>query len=324
MKTKKNVTLKISLIVLAVLAAVAGVLFFMKSRVQPPRKIELVNQYDNNLQQLIAQLSSVEEAQLEQEYQLLRERIQLMKEEEMITADDYSNRWMEFLNQYVPRFSAWCENRFLKHVWPKEDLQFMRDRIAELQPDNLIINDDNQQKINVVKSVLSDYDKVWKLRDVRITCCDDSRKNLDEAKQYKQHRYLSYCDTVMDFLNQLPDIYKAKHHTHINTLLISLNFSSYSVDKIQKWGGYYQNAYVAVRDYIGNSSAIYTGPYQSDSFSRVLEIRKNNAMSKFCCSIENLGWPEYDDDQIEEYKNQYRAIFGSYSRYNCERSNNAW
>ena len=49
-KAKKNL-LKSGLIALAVLLAVSAVLVFLKTRVQPPRRINYINQYVENIHQ---------------------------------------------------------------------------------------------------------------------------------------------------------------------------------------------------------------------------------------------------------------------------------
>ena len=82
-KANKNL-LKVTLIVLAVLAAVTAVLVFLKSRMEPPQRLTYTNQYTEDIRNEAEQIANADEQALEQSFKLVINRIELMKKENLI------------------------------------------------------------------------------------------------------------------------------------------------------------------------------------------------------------------------------------------------
>jgi len=299
MKTKSNYILKVALIVLFAALAVGGVLFFMKSRVQPPKSLEYVNQYTENIEQETNHIAHANEQSLEQDFQRVINRIDLLRSENLINNDEYKTSLSDFINGYVPSFRDWCEQQFNNNVWPKNTLAFMQKRLNEMRRHRSILTEDNKTKLNEVEKVLNDYDKAWKLKKIAITSSAESRTHLHEANQFKQDPHLKNCTELMDMLNRLPETYKNSHYRHVNSLVQKLNIDNYSKYDVNLWGTRYNEAKSARRDYNNAAPSLYgveTSDFNLDEYYW-------NAKNGFYDMIS-----VYDRQDIRD---SYRDVFGT-------------
>lgn len=261
-KSNKNV-LKITFIALAVILAASAVLVFLKTRVQPPKQLSYVNPYTENIHQASEDIADADEQALETEFQRVTNRVKLMRQENLITEEEYTSSVSEFVNAYVPAFRNWCEQRFNQSVWPSETLRFMRNRINEVkhynaEGGNSIVSEENTAKLDEVSKVLNDYDAAWKLQRVAIRKSEDSRTNLAKAKRFKQDSHLSKCTALVNMLNNLPSRYQQSHYSHVNTLVRGLSMINFpSKTQVSEWAEKYRNAKSAINDYNSVAASLY-------------------------------------------------------------------
>lgn len=297
---KKNIFLKICLIVLSVVLAVFAVLFFMKTRVQPPKQLTFTNQYTTNTHQLTSQLSNVTDKQLENDFQLLQERIELLRDEDLISDNEKNESFTEFINEYVTVFRPWCDRKFKASVWEETDLHFMRGRVNDLLQNSDVISSENNAKVNEVKKVLDDYNALWNLGTVKITSSYDSKKYLAEAKKYKDDHYLSNCTKVMDFLNGLNSNYQKKHFNHVKSMVNNLTkFNRYELTNLESWNSDYGKAKSAKNDYNNVASSLYG--VLSDDFGLY-----------DCFEKAKKGFANRIKEEVSKWSNEYYPAIESY------------
>ena len=304
MKPSNKNILKASLITLAVILAVVGVLIFMKTRVQPPKRIAIVNQYTDNIHQESGKLDNATDKELKNGFNLILNRTEMMKKENLISAEEYTASISEYLNAYVPAFRTWCENKFNQSVWPQADLSFMRQRIKEIKRyqtnGNEVITADNMAKLNEVDNVLNKYYAAWKLEKISIHNSRESRANLNKAREYKQDPHLSKCTALMNSLNRLPSKYQQSHHYNVNRLVQQLDMSNYpNKYMMNEWAENYTTAKSAINDYNSVASSLYG--VSTDSFDLV--EYKRAARSGFRDMISS--WDPSDND----IRRTYNSIF---------------
>lgn len=299
---KGNILLKISLIVLAIVLAVGAVLVFMKTRIQPPINIVMENQFTENLHQLTYQLQNSSDDLLEADYQLLKERIDIMHRENLISDSERDASHAEFVNEYARVFRIWCDHRFMASVWQNADVQFMRVRIKELQQNATEINSENETKLDEVSKVLTDYTEAWKLDKVNIHSSSDSRQYLNKANRYKQDSYLSHCDALMNFLNGLKPKYQSKHYAYVNAMVKKLSNSNYELSEISMWAGDYKSAKTAVQDYNNAASSLYGVSSNTFNLSNYYESAKTGFKQRI------LRMSQWDNGYYTA-KSAYRETF---------------
>ena len=274
--------LKVSLIVVAVLLAVSAVLIFLRTRVKPPQSLTYTNQYTEDIHRASEQLANVSGQGLEQDFQRVTNRIELLKQEGLITDEEYASSISEYVNAYVPAFRTWCDKQFNQSVWPSETLRFMRKRLDEVKRynaqagNNSALSPENVTKLNEVDETLKKYYAAWKLKDARIRKSADSRANLSKANQYKRDAYLSKCTALMNSLNNLPSVYQKTHFNYVNSLVRGLSMDNYnSASQVSDWAAKYKNAKSAITDYNSAASSIYHTPTSNFNIDSYFTQAKN-------------------------------------------------
>lgn len=288
-KANKNL-LKVTLIVLAVLAAVTAVLVFLKSRMEPPQRLTYTNQYTEDIRNEAEQIANADEQALEQSFKLVINRIELMKKENLITDEERNSSIAEFMNAYVPAFCNWCEQRFGQSVWPNATLQFMRGRINEVNrydaaADYSIVSEENKILLDEVDKVLKDYNEAWRLQSVAIHKSSDSRTNLNKARRFKNDSHLSKCSALVNMLDNLPSRYQQSHFNYVNSLVKGLSMSNFpSANQIDEWAEKYKAAKSAISDYNSVASSLYhtsTSDFNLNSYYYEAKSGFRNKISKW-------------------------------------------
>ena len=302
MKPSNKNLLKATLIFLAVIIAVTGILVFMKTRVQPPKRITFVNQYTDNIHQESVKLENVTEKELKNDFKLILNRIEMMQRENLITEEERTASINEYLNAYVPAFRTWCEDKFNQSVWSQSNLSFMRQRINEIKRyqsnGDDIINADNMSKLNEVENILTKYYAAWKLEKISIHNSQESRINLNKAKEYKQDPHLSKCTALMNSLNRLTSRYQQSHYNYVNKLVQKLDMSNYPTKyTMNEWAENYTTAKSAINDYNSVASSLYG--VSTDSFDLVEYKRA----AKYGFREMISAWDPSDNDIRRTYNN---------------------
>ena len=304
MKSSKKNILKATLISLAVIIAVTGVLVFMKTRVQPPKRVAFTNQYTDNIHQESEKLNNVSEKELKDDFKLILNRIEMMRQEDLISEEERRTSLGEYLNAYVPAFRTWCEDKFNQSVWTQSNLSFMRQRINEIKRyqtnGNEIVNADNMAKLREVEDVLTKYYAAWKLEKISIHNSRESRENLNKAKGYKQDPHLSKCTALMNSLNRLKSKYQQSHYNNVYKLVQQLDMGNYPTKyMLNEWAENYATAKSAINDYNSVASSLYG--VSTDNFG--LEDYKRSARNGFGGMIS--AW----DPSDESIRRTYNSIF---------------
>ena len=256
-KPKKNI-IKVSLIVVAVLGAVSGIIFWQKHLSALPDS-NTHNQYLQNLRNVNTELETTDTATLSYQYRMQLERIQLLKDKGLITSDSAEISTNAVLNQYANSLFTWCDSKFKESVWKDKDLKYMWKKTG----DPLVKDFENMKKI---RAVLDGHAEVLKLPHQNITSYQDCVDNLARAKKYKGTDYVSEClrrcEKTKSILENLKETYHKKHKTYIYSLLAKLDYDShqYSLSEMKSWGDTYNTASRKKDDYFDNwqeSSAEY-------------------------------------------------------------------
>lgn len=253
-------TIKIILLFFCMCFAVVAVMIYMKTRIQPPKSIQYVNQYVNNINRASSSLSVVSDNDLELTYALVNNRISLFRSENLIEENEKIECTRTFSTSYVNVFRTWCEKKFTASVWIDADHSFMRKRIADLRTIN---NLENVDKLQEVEKVLNDYRSAWRLGSSTVTSSSDSRNRMAKGRQYQNDNYLSHSTKLMEYLDKLPLKLYQSHRTYISYKVNRLFCGNYDISQIAQWGEDYRDAQSLVNDFNNNVNALY-GESQED------------------------------------------------------------
>ncbi len=259
-----NNSVKILLLVVAVIIAIGGVLLFMKTIVSPPQDLEFKNQYELALNQKIEGFKKVDSDNLEREFATLTDLAHRFKEESSIDDKFFDQEYTEIIGVYSPKFAQYCFGQFQKSVWDESEHKWMEDRIAQLR--KLTIEDGSRKimdnyaesdgRFSIILKTIGKYQEAKSLSNrISYSGLGEARSRISKANQYKQDDYLKNNAALMKALNSLPSRLEASHYAALRAKVNTLaNYYSYSTDSYDVLS---DNVVAALKEYKQNAQSVY-------------------------------------------------------------------
>lgn len=222
-------SIKILLLVLFSIAAVAGVLVFIKTRVAPPSNISMENQYAIALKTSCDSFDSAGEfTQRRAEYIRLDDKLKRFLAENAIEpemSDEYRKKIDETYGKSITDYGF----GILKNsVWPEDKLNELLATLKALKADKLTtgesaVSEDFKASANKLTGILSDYHAALQLsRSTGFRGVSDASAKIAKARSYSSAPYLSNNTALTSALNALPGRIAQSHHSHVSGLVSSL------------------------------------------------------------------------------------------------------
>lgn len=259
-----NKSVKILLLVVAVIIAIGGVLLFMKTIVSPPQDLEFKNQYELALNQKIEGFKKVDSDNLERKFATLTDLAHRFKEESSIDDKFFDQEYTEIIGVYSPKFAQYCFGQFQKSVWDESEHKWMEDRIAQLR--KLTIEDGSRKimdnyaesdgRFSIILKTIGKYREAKSLSNrISYSGLGEARSRISKANQYKQDDYLKNNAALMKALNSLPSRLEASHYAALRAKVNTLaNYYSYSADSYDVLS---DNVVAALKEYKQNAQSVY-------------------------------------------------------------------
>lgn len=259
-----NKSVKILLLVVAVIIAIGGVLLFMKTIVSPPQDLEFKNQYELALNQKIEGFKKVDSDNLEREFATLTDLAHRFKAESSIDDKLFDQEYTEIIGVYSPKFAQYCFGQFQKSVWDESEHKWMEDRIAQLR--KLTVEDGSRKimdnyaesdgRFSIILKTIGKYREAKSLSNrIGYSGLGEARSRISKANQYKQDDYLKNNAALMKALNSLPSRLEASHYAALRAKVNTLaNYYSYSADSYDVLS---DNVVAALKEYKQNAQSVY-------------------------------------------------------------------
>lgn len=289
-----NKSVKILLLIIAVIIAIGGVLLFMKTIVSPPQDLKFKNQYESALNRKIDEFKKVDSDNLEREFATLTDLAHRFKAESNIDDKFFDKEYTKIIGVYSPKFTQYCFGQFQKSVWDESEHKWMEDRIAQLR--KLTVEDgsrkimdnypESDERFSIIIKTISKYREAKALSyKVGYSGLDESRSRISKARQYKQDDYLKNNAALMKALNRLPSRLEASHYASLRAKVNTLaNYYSYSVDSYDALS---DNVVAALKEYEQNAQSVY-GESRSLTQLKTEASRYYNAAVEYYKNKENL------------------------------------
>ncbi len=269
---------KILLLVLFSIGAIAGVLVFAKTRVAPPSHLELINQYLNDLQSSCASFDSIKGfSESRAAYIKLDDKLNRFLSENVIEAQ-FSDEYRKKIDAtYGYNLKAYSYHLLQKSVWPEDRLNEMLSMLSSLKTDKLstgenAVTEDFVASANEINNIVSEYRTALRLsRNTSFNGVSDASYRIQKAKAYRSAEYLKNNVELVKALDLLPGRIAQSHYNHVKSLVNALgSFQSVSKD-------YYMNTLIpradnAINEY--KNTKIYGGnkPAISDLENRAISL----------------------------------------------------
>lgn len=217
-----NKSIKIILLVVAILLAVGGVMAYYKTIVTPPGKLVFKNQHLVSNKNDISKIKSVSsDLALDTAFTMITHELDFQLANSYITSQERTELLESFATQYVPVYVSACKNKFSKSVWNENELQQMKSRISDLQTlkttDNKVIIQGNaNSSLKEVWNVIANY------YDAKRAACASGYNGLQSAKQrianakkYATMSPLNNCSNLVSRLNSVAARLEQAHYSYI-------------------------------------------------------------------------------------------------------------
>lgn len=286
-----NKPIKILLLVVAVIVAIGGVLFYMKTIVSPPQQLSFKNQYEIQLKKDIEGFRKVRQDSLERTFALLADKSHRFKTESVIDEKSFDHNYAEIVGVYSPKLAQYCFGQFSKSVWDDGDLKWMEGRIAQLRDltvengSKKIMSDFSEAdgKFTIILKTIGKYREAKALSNrTGFSGLDEARARINKANQYKQDDYLKNNASLVKALNNLPSRLEASHYATLRSKVNQLaNYYNYSADSYDTMS---DRVVAALKEYKQNARSVYgearsLDGLESDAsryYSAAVEYYKNN------------------------------------------------
>lgn len=198
-----NIPIKIIILLLTFIGVVTFILVYIEA-VAPPKGVTLSNEHYESAEEDVNNISSLKV----EDYWSVLIKLGTYKKESFISEQEHELLETSFVKNYVPVFYAFCQDKFLKDKWKKEDLDYMRERVKVLrtQMSRITDVDDNSKaKLDSVMMVIDAYGNAWAL--VRrakhmeesgyFISVSDAKGKIKRAALYRSQNPLKNCKSLV-------------------------------------------------------------------------------------------------------------------------------
>ena len=242
-------SVKILLLVLFSIGAIAGVLVFAKTRVAPPSNLELVNQYSINLESETKTFNDIKDfSESRSAYIRIDDRLQRFLNENAIdskVSDEFRKKIDESYGKVLKSYSF---DLLHKSVWPEEKLNEMLTMLSSLKSDKLTtgesaVTEDFIASADKINNIVGEYRTALRFsKNVSFNGVNDASSRIQKAKNYRSAEYLKNNAALVNALDILPSRIAQSHYSHVSNLVNALgNYSSVTKD-------YYMNTLIPRAD----------------------------------------------------------------------------
>ena len=224
-------SLKVILLLLAVVAVVGSLLFFAKSKLDPPRAFSHEGEQASRVRQLISGVRQGLDADtLDQRWFAANHLIGFLDDNQLLRPGESDTLKMMLMEQYVPAFVRKCELKFGWSIWEDSDLKRMRQRIGLLRRQQ---NSKGKPVVGLVTSLGGQLDRIEGVLDRYDRACllaegsgykslADSRQRIREARQYQADPYLRKNTRLMHELDSVAVRLQRSHYSYLERSVASL------------------------------------------------------------------------------------------------------
>lgn len=238
-----NKSIKITLLIVAIIAAISGVMAYYKTVVSPPSHMSFTNQYVVAVKNDIAavkNLSTTEE--LDSSYVATTHEINFMWNDSLLQGKERDELLESFVVQYIPKFVENCNEKFTASAWNDGMLKQMTAKIAQLRSLKTvycvaIVGGEANNSLSQVQGVISNYYAAKAAAaHTGYTSLANAKTKIATAKKYASMSPINNCVALVNQLNSVPLRLEKSHFAYlvgqVNRLRNYYNYTQSSYDDL--------------------------------------------------------------------------------------------
>lgn len=217
-----NKSIKIILLVVAILLAVGGVMAYYKTIVSPPGKLEFKNQYVNSDKKDISKVKSLKtDFALDSSFIAITHALDWQQANSFLTDQERDELLESFATQYVPVYVSSCNEKFSKSVWDESELRKINTRIHELwnlvsTNQKVVIQGDARKSLDEVYNVIVNY---YEAKNAAAASgyngLQSAKQRITTAKKYASMSPLNNCSDLVSRLNSVSVRLEQAHYSYL-------------------------------------------------------------------------------------------------------------
>lgn len=256
-------TLKIGILLVALILAVGGIMIYAKTKVNPPTTPKQIDVYSSDLAQCKISLQNASKKEsVDSIFFTIIDRIRIYSQEGKIR-DAVTNKELDdAVGIYMPMYLRRCFEKFEQSVWYDSDHARMLVEIADLRKikhsDNTnVINNSTQDSLNIIIQTINRYKQARRIsKSTRFTGVSNAQSVISQARLLANDKYLSNCTDLKNALNSVRSEIAQSHYRYISAQVEKLSQYRYFGQS------YYDNTLVpqvdaAVTEYDNKAVALY-------------------------------------------------------------------
>lgn len=262
-----NRTIKISLLVIAIVLAFGVVMVYYKTIVSPPGKLVFKNQYVMSAKRDISKVKSANtDLALDSVFNAVTLIIDFQFANTVLTDQERDELLESFATQYVPVFATACNSKFSQSYWDERKLQGIKARISQLQQlrstDNrVVIQGVANTSLNGIHNVIDNY---YDAKSVAATNgysgIQSAKQRIASARRYATMSPLNNCSDLVNRLNSVASRLEQAHYAYLSNqveeikLNLHLNWTDFDIlslsvlDRLEEYKKQANNTYGHVSD----------------------------------------------------------------------------
>lgn len=217
-----NKSIKIILLVVAILLAVGGVMVYYKTIVSPPGKLEFKNQYVNSDKKDISLVKSAKtDSALDSFFIAITHELDLQLANSFLTNQERNELLELFATQYIPVYVSACNSKFSKSVWNEGELQKINTRISELQgltttENKVVVQGEANASLNEVHNVIVAYYEAKRAASAGgYNGIQAAKQKIATAKRYASMSPINNCTDLVSRLNSVSARLEQAHYSYL-------------------------------------------------------------------------------------------------------------
>ena len=218
-----NRVIKIILLAAAILMAVGWTMYFFKSSVAPPKKMDMDIVYFESARADMQKVLTTETLDsLNPSFAAITHEMVFLHANQLITDDEYKTLITEYLEQHIEHFVAICNECFNGTVWPKSDHDNMLVHLREMEQLNnnkvqIKLNDKTEKNLQQVQQTVNLYHEAVKVASVSTSFegLSAAEKKIKAANEYMKMKPLNNCKQLMKQLRNIASLLEKAHYQYL-------------------------------------------------------------------------------------------------------------
>lgn len=256
-------SIKILLLVVAILLAVGGVMAYYKTIVSPPGKLDFSNQYVNAAKKDISKVKSANtDIALDTTFVGITHELDLLLSNSFLSDQERNELMESFASMYVPTYVSSCYSKFSKSVWDESELQKINARILELQAlrttdQKIIIQGDANASLNDVHNVIVNYYDAKRAASAGgYNGLESARQRIATARRFASMSPINNCSDLVARLNSVSSRLEQAHYAYLANLVERLR-PYYNYNSQNEYDDFARSVQDKLEEYKKHAKSVY-------------------------------------------------------------------